>query len=86
MNARFHPAMKAVNKDDLHRINSWSQDQQGIVKNAFVFACMHRHIDAAKLLLEKGTELSAIPGGFDFAGTGLHYAALKAIARWSSFS
>jgi len=57
--------------------NSWSQDQQGIVNNAFVFACMHGHIDAAKLLLEKGAELNAIPGGFDFAGTGLHYAALN---------
>jgi hypothetical protein len=78
--------MKAVNKDDLHRINSWSQDQQGIVNNAFVFACMHRHIDAAKLLLEKGAELNAIPGGFDFAGTGRITQGSTAIARWSSFS
>jgi ankyrin repeat protein len=38
---------------------------------------MHGHIDAAKLLLEKGAEINAIPGGFDFAGTGLHYAALN---------
>ena len=59
------------------RIKSWSQDQQGIVDNAFVFACMHGHIDAAKLLLDKGAEINAIPGGFDFAGTGLHYAALN---------
>ena len=57
-------------------INAWSQDRQGIVDNAFVYACMHGHIDAAKLLLEKGAEINAIPGGFDFAGTGLHYAAL----------
>ncbi len=56
---------------------SWPQDQQGIVNNAFVFACMHGHIDAAKLLLEKGAEINVIPGGFDFAGTGLHYAALN---------
>ena len=61
----------------LDRINSWSQDRQGIIDNAFVFACMHGHIDAAKLLLEKGAEINAIPGGFDFAGTGLHYAALN---------
>jgi uncharacterized protein len=56
---------------------SWPPDQQGIVNNAFVFACMHGHIDAAKLLLEKGAEINAIPDGFDFAGTGLHYAALN---------
>jgi len=61
----------------LDRINSWSQDRQGIINNAFVYACMHGHIDVAKLLLEKGAEINAIPGGFDFAGTGLHYAALN---------
>lgn len=59
------------------RINSWSQDQQGIVNNAFVYACMHGHIEAAKLLLDKGAEINVIPGGFDYAGTGLHYAALN---------
>lgn len=59
------------------RVNAWSQDRQGIVNNAFVYACMHGHIDAAKLLLEKGAEINAIPGGFDYAGTGLHYAALN---------
>ena len=56
---------------------SWSQEQQGIVNNAFVFACMHGHIDAAKLLLEKGAQINVIPAGFDYAGTGLHYAALN---------
>lgn len=59
------------------RVNSWSQDRQGIINNAFVFACMHGHIDAAKLLLEKGAGINVIPGGFDYAGTGLHYAALN---------
>ena len=59
------------------RINAWSQDRQGIVNNAFVYACMHGHIDAATLLLDKGAEINVIPGGFDFAGTGLHYAALN---------
>src|SRR5262249_30029341 len=58
-------------------VNSWSQDRQGLLNNAFVYACMHGHIAAAKLLLEKGAEINAIPGGFDFAGTGLHYAALN---------
>lgn len=59
------------------RVKSWSQDQQGIVNNAFVYACMHGHIEAAKLLLAKGAEINVVPGGFDYAGTGLHYAALN---------
>ena len=59
------------------RVNAWPQDQQGIVNNAFVYACMHGHIDAAQLLLNKGAQINAIPGGFDYAGTGLHYAALN---------
>ncbi len=59
------------------RVNAWIQNQQGIVNNAFVFACMHGHIQAAKLLLNKGAEINSIPGGFDYAATGLHYAALN---------
>lgn len=51
-------------------------DRQNIVNNAFVYACAHNRMDAAKLLLEKGAEIDAIPPGFDFAGTALHYAAL----------
>jgi len=62
---------------DVDRINAWSQDQQGIVNNAFVYACMHGHIETAKLLLDKGAQINVIPGGFDYAGTGLHYAALN---------
>ena len=68
---------RKIKKSLLDQLNSWSQDRQGIVNNAFVFACMHGHIDAAKLLLDKGAEINAIPGGFDYAGTGLHYAALN---------
>ncbi|HEY2964247.1 MAG TPA: ankyrin repeat domain-containing protein [Pyrinomonadaceae bacterium] len=59
------------------RGNPWQQDRQGIINNAFVYACMHGHIEAARLLLEKGAEINVIPGGFDYAGTGLHYAALN---------
>ena len=59
------------------RVNAWSQDRQGIINNAFVYACAHGHIEAAKLLLEKGAEINVVPGGFDYAGTGLHYAALN---------
>jgi ankyrin repeat protein len=59
------------------RFNEWSQDRQGIINNAFVYACMHGHIEAAHLLLQKGAQINVIPGGFDFAGTGLHYAAVS---------
>lgn len=59
------------------QVNAWSQDRQGIINNAFVYACMHGHIDVAQLLLDKGAEINVIPGGFDYAGTGLHYAALN---------
>src|SRR5262249_44089402 len=57
------------------KFSSWTNDRQSIINNAFVFACMHGHIDAANLLLEKGAQVNAIPGGFDYSGTGLHYAA-----------
>ena len=59
------------------RVKSWTQDRQDIVNNAFVYACMHGRIDAAKLLLQKGAEINVIPGGFDYAGTSLHYAAVN---------
>jgi ankyrin repeat protein len=56
---------------------SWASDRQSIIDNALVYACMHGHISAAKLLLQKGAEVNAIPGGFDYSGTALHYAALN---------
>jgi ankyrin repeat protein len=59
------------------RVNEWSQDRQGIINNAFVYACMHSHIEAAQLLLQHGAEINVVPGGFDYAGTGLHYAAIN---------
>jgi ankyrin repeat protein len=59
------------------RVRAWSQDRQGIINNAFVYACMHGHINAAQLLLDHGAEINVVPGGFDYAGTGLHYAALN---------
>lgn len=59
------------------RFSRWRNDRQSILNNAFVYACMHGHIDAAQLLLSKGAEINTIPGGFDYAGTGLHYAALN---------
>ncbi len=65
-------------KEELQtKVAGWSNDRQSIVNNAFIYVCMHNHIDAARLLLQKGAEVNAIPPGFDFSGTGLHYAALN---------
>lgn len=64
---------------------SFAQDRQGIIDNAFVYACMHGHIAAAKFLLERGAQINAIAGGFDYSGTALHYAALnghRAMVDW----
>ncbi|HET9218681.1 MAG TPA: ankyrin repeat domain-containing protein [Terriglobia bacterium] len=61
----------------LSRMQSWANDEDDVINNAFVFACMHGHQDAARLLLERGARINAIPGGFDFSGTALHYAALN---------
>ena len=66
-----------VNNELQAKAAQWSDDPQDIINNAFVYACMHNQIDAAQLLLNKGAQINAIPHGFDFAGTGLHYAALN---------
>ena len=58
-------------------IESWDRTPQGVIDNAFVFACMHRRLEAAQLLLDRGAGINTIPPGFDYAGTGLHYAALN---------
>ena len=71
------PEAGEINSPFGKRLNASSQDRQGIVNNAFVYACMHGHIEAAQLLLDKGAEINVVPGGFDYAGTGLHYAALN---------
>jgi len=57
------------------KYSSWNNDRQGILNNAFVYACMHGHIPASQFLLEEGAQVNAIAGGFDYSGTGLHYAA-----------
>ena len=67
------------------KFSSWTNDRQSIVNNAFVYACMHGHPDAANLLLTKGAQINIIPGGFDYAGTGLHYAALNGLRSMVEF-
>lgn len=81
--ASNHPAAGKQTLSD--NVNSWSQDRQGIINNAFVYACMHGHLDAAQLLLDKGAEINTVPGGFDYAGTGLHYAALNGHRAMAEF-
>lgn len=73
-------------KDELQaKVTQWSNDRQEIIDNAFVYACMHNQIDAASLLLEKGAQIDAIPPGFDYSGTGLHYAAHNGHRRMVDF-
>jgi ankyrin repeat protein len=73
-------------KDELQaKVAQWSNAPQDIINNAFVYACMHNHIDAASLLLKKGAQINAIPPGFDYSGTGLHYAALNGHRRMVEF-
>lgn len=67
------------------KVAQWSDDPQDIINNAFVYACMHNQIDTAGLLLEKGAQIDAIPPGFDYSGTGLHYAALNGHRPMVSF-
>jgi ankyrin repeat protein len=65
-------------KEELQtKVAQWSDDRQTIIDNAFVYACMNNQIDAAKLLLQKGAEIDAIPPGFDYSGTALHNAAVR---------
>jgi ankyrin repeat protein len=65
-------------KEELQvKIEAWSNESQNVINNAFIYACMHNRIEAAKLLLDKGAEINAIPPGFDYAGTGLHNAAVN---------
>jgi uncharacterized protein len=68
---------KPIKEELLAKIAGWSNTSQNIINNAFVYACMHNRLEAAKSLLQKGADIDAIPPGFDYAGTGLHYAALR---------
>ena len=59
-------------------MDSWSDHAaQSVIDNAFVYACLHNRIDAARLLLQRGARINAIPAGFHYPGTALHNAALK---------
>lgn len=51
-------------------------DPRQIVNNALVYAAGWGQQEAMRELLNRGAEVNAIPAGFDFAGTPLHYASL----------
>jgi ankyrin repeat protein len=59
------------------KVDAWSNDSENIINNAFLYACMHNRMEVAKFLLAKGADINAIPPGFDYSGTALHYAALR---------
>lgn len=48
-----------------------------IVNNALVYAAGWGQQETMQELLNRGAEVNAIPAGFDFAGTPLHYASLR---------
>lgn len=61
------------------------RDRRQIVNNALVFAAAWGQQETAGELLARGADINAIPAGFDFAGTPLHYAALsnrREMADW----
>lgn len=66
-------------------IGAWSHHPRDIVNNAFVYACMHNRLAAAKLLLQKGAEIDAIPPGFHYPGTALHNAAIHGHRQMAEF-
>jgi hypothetical protein len=67
----------AIKNELQAKVAKWSDDSQDIINNAFVYACNNNQIEAARLLIEKGAQVNAVPPGFDYSGTGLHYAALN---------
>jgi ankyrin repeat protein len=73
-------------KEELQaKVAAWSDDAQDIINNAFIYACMHNRIEAARLLLHKGAQIDSIPPGFDYSGTGLHYAAVNGQRAMAEF-
>ena len=51
-------------------------DPQQILDNAIIYTAAWGQLSALDALLAHGARINAIPAGFDFAGTAIHYAAL----------
>jgi ankyrin repeat protein len=64
-------------KLDARLADAVRNDRREIVNNALVYAAAWGQHAAMQELLNRGAEINAIPAGFDFAGTPLHYAALQ---------
>jgi len=54
-----------------------SREPQDLLDNALCYAAMGSHLHVMRLLLSRGAELNAIPKGFHFSGTALHWAAIR---------
>jgi ankyrin repeat protein len=52
-------------------------DSSQIIGNALIYAAAWNRPEAIGILLDRGARINDIPAGFDFAGTALHYAALR---------
>jgi ankyrin repeat protein len=53
------------------------RDRQQVLGNALVYAAAWGQTEAVRLLIAADAQVNFIPAGFDFAGTPLHYAALR---------
>jgi ankyrin repeat protein len=53
------------------------RDPEQILGNALVYAAAWGQAEAVEYLLGRGARIDLIPAGFDYAGTPLHYAALR---------
>lgn len=60
---------------DEHR----SREVQDLLDNALCYAALGDHLHVARLLLSRGASLDSIPKGFHFAGTALHWAAIRGL-------
>lgn len=56
-----------------------SREPQDLLDNALCYAALGSHLHVMRLLLSRGAELNAIPKGFHFAGTALHWAAIRGL-------
>jgi ankyrin repeat protein len=56
-----------------------SREPQDLLDNALCYAALGDHLHVVRLLLSRGAGLDAIPKGFHFAGSALHWAAIRGL-------
>jgi hypothetical protein len=54
-----------------------SSAPQDLLDHALAYAAMGGHADAAEFLLARGAAINALPLGFDYRGSALHWAAIR---------